>query len=365
MLAVRVLHLADRASDRGGAYWHLRGVLAGLAARGHEQRLAAGEVAAGWDAPCATERLEGLADRHAVPVAIDAVASAFRPDLLHVHAVVNPWVLEWAARRGALVTVQDHRLFCPGRGKLTLGGEVCTERLSRERCAACFEDPAYFQEVLDLTERRLAALGGTQVIVLSRYMKRELLQAGLDPVRVSVIPPFVHGLDVGAAPDGPPCVAFVGRLAEAKGPRDALRAWRESGLELPLLFAGTGPLRAELEEAGAEVLGWLGRPALSRLYRRAQALLLPSRWQEPFGIVGLEALAFGVPVAAWDSGGIAEWHPGPGLVRWGDVPALAAALRAVAGSAAEPAVGFDEVSQVDRLEAAYCAARRLPATRPA
>lgn len=357
MLAVRILHLADRASDRGGAYWHLHGVLAGLAARGHEQRLAAGEVAPGWDAPCPTERLAGLADRRAVPVALDAALSAFRPELLHVHSVVNPLVLEWAARRGALVTVQDHRPFCPGRGKLTRAGEVCTDRLSRERCAACFEDAAYFEEVHALTERRLAALCGARVIVLSRYMKRELLAAGLDASRVSVIPPFVHGLDLGAAPDGPPCVAFVGRLAEAKGPREALRAWRESGLELPLLFAGTGPLRAELEEAGAAVLGWLGRPALSRLYRRAQALLMPARWQEPFGIVGLEALACGVPVAAWDSGGIAEWHPGPGLVRWGDVPALAAALRAVAGSPVAPCVGFDERAQMDRLEAAYVAAR--------
>ena len=34
----------------------------------------------------------------------------------------------------------------------------------------------------------------------------------------------------------------------------------------------------------------------------------------------------GVPVVAWESGGIGEWHPGPGLVRWGDVEALAGAL---------------------------------------
>jgi glycosyltransferase involved in cell wall biosynthesis len=53
---------------------------------------------------------------------------------------------------------------------------------------------------------------------------------------------------------------------------------------------------------------------------------MPSRWQEPFGIVGLEALSFGVPVVAWESGGVREWHPGPGLVEWGDVDGLARAL---------------------------------------
>ena len=115
--------------------------------------------------------------------------------------------------------------------------------------------------------------------------------------------------------------------------RDAVLAWRRSGVGLPLVLAGTGPLRAELaalasrgDEPGLEVLGWVGRDRLSALYRRARALLLPSRWQEPFGIVGLEALSFGVPVVAWESGGVGEWHPGPGLVRWGDVAGLARAL---------------------------------------
>jgi glycosyltransferase involved in cell wall biosynthesis len=101
-------------------------------------------------------------------------------------------------------------------------------------------------------------------------------------------------------------------------------------VDLPLVVAGTGPLREEIE-AGAremagpplEVLGWVGREEMSPLYRRARALVLPSRWQEPFGITGIEAFSFGVPVVAWESGGVAEWHPGIGLVPWGDVDALA------------------------------------------
>jgi len=169
--------------------------------------------------------------------------------------------------------------------------------------------------------------------VLSRYMREELVAAGALPRRVHVVPPFVHRLDPGATPSGPPCVLFVGRLVEAKGVRDAVAAWRRSGVDLPLVLAGTGPLRAELtaqagqgEEPELEVLGWVDRGRLSGLYRRARALLLPSRWQEPFGIVGLEALSFGVPVVAWESGGVSEWHPGPGLVCWGDVGELARAL---------------------------------------
>ena len=103
---------------------------------------------------------------------------------------------------------------------------------------------------------------------------------------------------------------FVGRLVEAKGIRDAIDAWRRSGLELPLVAAGTGPLRRQVEAEGVEVLGWIDRRRLSATYRRAAVVVMPSRWQEPFGLVGLEALTLGTPVVAWDSGGVCEWHPG-------------------------------------------------------
>ena len=169
--------------------------------------------------------------------------------------------------------------------------------------------------------------------MLSRYMREELVRVGVDPARVRVVPPFVHGLDREAAPDGPPCVLFAGRLVAAKGVQEAVQAWQRSGVELPLVVAGAGPLRDELlararaaTNPPMEIPGWVDRHRLSSLYRRARALILPSRWQEPFGITGIEAFSFGVPVVAWESGGVGEWHPGIGLVPWGDVDGLARAL---------------------------------------
>ena len=330
---MRILHLADRLTDRGGAHTWLRGVLDVLAAD-HDLRLAVGEDDGVVPPPCPVTVRPGLEAREASAVELDDLVAGFAPDVVHVHNVVNPDVLEWvSARTGALLTIQDHRFFCPTRGKWTLGGEICRRPMTRELCAGCFEDQAYFRDILALTERRLRAARQLPVTVLSRYMRQELVSAGMPPARVHVVPPFVHGLDPGASASGPPCVLFVGRLVEAKGVRDAVEAWRRSGVDLPLVLAGTGSLRAEVaaraaasDGPGIEVLGWVERDRLPGLYRRARALLMPSRWQEPFGIVGLEALSFGVPVVAWESGGIAEWHPGPGLVRWGDVEALARAL---------------------------------------
>jgi glycosyltransferase involved in cell wall biosynthesis len=93
---------------------------------------------------------------------------------------------------------------------------------------------------------------------------------------------------------------------------------------------------------------------LPRLLRRARALLMPSRWQEPFGIAGLEALSFGVPVVAWESGGMSEWHQGP-LVPWGDVAGLARRLRDAVETRASMPSGFERARLMAHLERVYAA----------
>jgi glycosyltransferase involved in cell wall biosynthesis len=360
---MRILHLVDRLAGRGGAHTWMLGILDGLASL-HEQMLVVGELASSEVAgrpPCRVVVRTGLESRTSAPVELDDLVAAFAPQVVHVHNVMNPAVLEWAASRpGRLLTVQDHRFFCPTRGKWTLAGEVCRRPLSREVCASCFEDRAYFAEVHALTERRLAAARRMPLTVLSRYMRQELVAAGVPAASVYVVPPFVHGLDPDAAADGPPCVLFVGRLAEAKGVRDAITAWRRSGVALPLVLAGTGPMRTELEkeatasgEPGIELLGWVERERLSAVYRRAAALVLPSRWQEPFGMVGIEALSFGVPVVAFESGGVGEWHHGPGLVRWGDTGALARALKKAVERRLLLLPRFERDEAIGRLTALY------------
>lgn len=318
--------------------------------------LAVGKVDGSARAACRTTLVPGLASPGRTEVAreLEALAGGFAPDAVHVHNVVNPEALAWAADRGAVATVQDHRGFCPGRGKWTLAGRPCRDAMDDAPCAACFEDRAYFAHILSVTRERLAELSRMRrIVVLSRYMAAELAAVGVPGRALRVIPPFVHGLDPGASPDGPACVLFAGRLVAGKGVRDAVVAWRSSAVDLPLVFAGTGPERAGLEREGFEVLGWVPRERLSSVYARARALLLPPRWQEPFGIAGIEALALGVPVAAWRSGGVAEWHPGPGLAEWGDLDGLAAALRAAVAAHPLPPRAFGPEGPMRALREVY------------
>ena len=315
------------------------------------------------DAPYRIIRVAGLDDTRrdkegALGDELDSLVRELAPAAIHIHNAIAPAVLAWGARRGAAITVQDHRSFCPGLGKLTLQGEVCTDAMEREMCRDCMQregdSGGYSAEMWSTTSARLAALRAAPAVgVLSQYMARELTAAGIDPTRVVITPPYVYDLDQDAPPSGAPCILFAGRLVSAKGVRQAVEAWRRAALSLPLVFAGTGPLRAELEAEGHEVLGWIPHARMASVYRRAKALLMPPLWQEPFGIVGLEALQFGVPVIAWHSGGIEEWHPGDGLVGRGELDDLATALERLAGTRVTSLHHYDRRDAVAAVEALY------------
>ena len=268
----------------------------------------------------------------------------FAPDLIHIHNLMDPALLELAAAGAPTVmTVQDHRLFCPGRGKLTPDGRPCAEPLG-QACLACFDQPDYGRRMLELTRSRLAALEGmAQVLVLSRYMAGELDQVGMQPERVAVLPPPVD------LPPAPPesergYHLLAGRLVGRKGLAQALEAVKMLKHPVPLRIAGDGPLAGELAQdataSGGRLLfeGWADRARMSRLLSGALSLWLPSLWAEPWGIVGLEALAQGTPVVGADVGGVAEWL-GDGergyLVPPGDAVALAQAADTLAADPTE------------------------------
>jgi glycosyltransferase involved in cell wall biosynthesis len=132
---------------------------------------------------------------------------------------------------------------------------------------------------------------------------------------------------------------FLGRLTGVKGCDHAIEATahaaRELGRKLALDVCGTGPREAALRGVAAssdvEVSfhGWVDGERKRELLSQAEALLLPSLWPEPFGMVGLEAGAHGVPCVAYRTGGIPDWlRPGQNgeLAEGFDARALGRAL---------------------------------------
>jgi glycosyltransferase involved in cell wall biosynthesis len=244
-------------------------------------------------------------------------------DVVHVQNVMNPVALAAALASGrAVVTVQDHRVLCPAIGKTLPDGARCTAVMSDEACRSCLPDREYRDRTLELTCARRDALRGARPVVLSRYLADELAAVGLPGALV--IPPWTEvGPEREAAGSH---LLLAGRLVRHKGVMDGWQAWRAAAVPVALRVAGAGPLETELE--GCVRLGWLDRERLRHELRRARALLFPTLWQEPFGMVGIEALAEGTPVIVARSGGSSEWSDaGCVCVRPGDVEAMASVIR--------------------------------------
>ncbi|MFB3854159.1 MAG: glycosyltransferase family 4 protein [Vicinamibacterales bacterium] len=322
---MRILYLADRISTRGGADLHLLDVIHWAAARGFDVAVAAGRTEPGVALPdgVRVSMLRGLGarDPHARLNGLDDLLAG--ANIVHVQNVMNPVALARATAAGrTVVTVQDHRVFCPGPGRTLPDGNSCGRSMSMEACAECLPDHAYRRHLLAVTaERRDALAAAASLIVLSRYMARELEAAGLPGAEV--LPPWVQpGAPRARAGD---TVLLGGRLVRHKAVVEAWKAWQTSACGLRLRVAGSGPQAHHL--LGAEPLGWLPREELRRELRGARALLFPAGWQEPFGILGVEALAEGTPVVVADSGGTCDWSDRGCLrVAPGDVAAMAEGL---------------------------------------
>ncbi|HEX5307723.1 MAG TPA: glycosyltransferase [Solirubrobacteraceae bacterium] len=179
---------------------------------------------------------------------------------------------------------------------------------------------------------------------------------GVSPVLERVIHPASENerlfASIERAPAQLPTIAFVGRLESEKAPDVAVRALAllrdRHGIDARLVMAGEvePTMRSELErltrqlalEGCVELRGKLPVEQVAAVLAEAHAIVVPSRWQEPFGLVCLEAALARVPVVAARSGGMPEMlEPDEQALFFtiDDVDACAAAL---ARTLADPAV---------------------------
>jgi glycosyltransferase involved in cell wall biosynthesis len=166
---------------------------------------------------------------------------------------------------------------------------------------------------------------------------------GLDPARVVVVPagPGDPGPAAGRgeaaavrARHGLPerYFLFVGALEPRKAV-DRLVAAHE-GLGPALVLAGEGRLAGRLRRSGVRLVGRVDRAEKAALYAGALAVVLPS-WCEGYGYPPLEGYAHGTPAIVSDLPALRETAgEGALYVPPGDVAALAAAMRRLAGDEA-------------------------------
>ena len=128
-----------------------------------------------------------------------------------------------------------------------------------------------------------------------------------------------HGIDTKRLwkfdPDGGEYVVWVGRAIREKGIDSVMRYLKKSGRKailFPLVKEDSPKWVKDLQKNGTHrednisIHYSVNRHELARQYQKGKLLLFPIRWEEPFGLVMVEAMASGTPVVAYARGSVPE-----------------------------------------------------------
>jgi glycosyltransferase involved in cell wall biosynthesis/polysaccharide pyruvyl transferase WcaK-like protein len=273
-----------------------------VVAIGHHRLLEAG-------APPAV--LRGIYNQRALATLADWIARNDTPGTVyHLHVwsqVLSPSVFTALAsvRARTLITAHDFFLVCPnGAYANYVSGTTCSLKPMSRSCLLTNCDKRNYAHKLWRAARQgvqSRALrfedGRPTVLMIHEGMREPLERGGVPNAALRTVPNPIrpwHATRVEAESNR--TFMFVGRLGEEKGPDLAARAARRAGV--PLTIIGDGPLRASLQDAFPEVTftGQLAPEAVAERTRAARALVMPSRYPEPYGLVAVEAVWSGIPL---------------------------------------------------------------------
>ncbi len=269
------------------------------------------------------DRLVLPRDRKALRM--EAILEDFAPDVIQLHGVRNTLLDGWlAARKPTVRFVHNHGFYCSGR-LLTLRnpfrpcsrahGKVCCGAHWLRGCGSW--NPAANFIRYRTVGRSLDALRSVHGLqVMSGALARQLAANGIPSARIVQLPPYAPppGPRLGAA-SSVRTVLHVGGLLGHKGMWMVVRMVRDLPRDVQLVFAGGGRdkemLEAHVRRRGlGDRVRVVGEPTPSQwslLYREATLVVMPVLWNEPLGLDGLAATAYGKPVIAFETAGIREW----------------------------------------------------------
>ena len=323
---MRILLLHDYGTVSGGAEVMIVNLRDALRARGHQALLftstarplplpiVADETCFGTVSPL-RRGLQAF-NPHAL-FRLRRVLKSFRPDVVLVKMFLtqlSPLILPLLRDVPSVLSVINYNLLCPLNTKTLPDGRSCRSPAG----AICHSSGCipWLGVARDAVQRRLTDLNVfDHIFTNSAWVARRMRD---ENVRVDS---YVHNgvpRQVQRPPLGKfPVVAYAGRLVPKKGVDVLLSAVAIVHERLPetrLLIIGDGPERNRLEhlasklgiKAVVDFGGHLDSMAMENALASAWVQVVPSLWEEPFGLVAAESMMRGTAVVASNAGGLTE-----------------------------------------------------------
>jgi glycosyltransferase involved in cell wall biosynthesis len=329
---MKILHINKDYGDNGGTEQYLYDLCEILEEKGHQTVVVYGQQSERtWCVPGRSEYfIPGIheftrrGDSKAIAACLGIVEKE-KPDIINLHITFNPSLVYALGKKQPIIRSihSPHsyclrcKLFQPTDMPCTLPlGYHCLWNAYLRRCA----DPRPWNLIRAWTRCSAEIQSNRnvdEIVVFSNYMKTCLLQNRIRENAVTVLPYFTNtnGSKRPTVDSHENIILYVGRVTKEKGIGYLLRAIKQLSVNYKLVVAGDGwhlrdakNLAHQLDLADqVEFAGWVSNKDLESYYSRSSMLVIPSTWPEPFGIVGLEAMANSKPVVAFDVGGIADW----------------------------------------------------------
>jgi len=349
---MRLLYVHERFGALAGAEANAHITATELGKRGHSMGIlhgpSTGRNDQGWNAT--------FPDRFAIAPdsSADSTVSAlkcFRPDAVYVHKMADLKVIESLIQfQTPLVRmVHDHDIYCMRSYKYNyFNRQICT-RPATPYCifpclASVVRNPqdglplkwnSYFEK------KREIALNHQfrRMVVVTTYMRDELLKNGFDASRIRILAPVPRMGDpeLRSTFSDRNLILYAGQIIRGKGVDVLIEALSRVTSRFECIILGDGNHKSYCEALSRKLglddrvhfKGFIPQDELKAYYRECSVVALSSVWPEPIATIGLEVMRYALPVVAFDAGGIKDWlidgHNGY-LVPWMDRDAYAARL---------------------------------------
>lgn len=260
---------------------------------------------------------------------VQTLAHVFLPDVIYLHNTDNLDVLQALVESHFPLVrmVHDHELYCMRGYKYNyFNRHICTRSLGPHCVFPCLafvgrnrNGGAPVRWVSYTRKKREVALNRRcdRFVTYSEYSRVELARNGFDPQKVEIHAPIpCWGMEGETSSfSDRNLLLFAGQLIRGKGVDVLLRALAQIKVPFECIILGDGNHREACEKLSVKLglsdrvrfEGYVPPEKLRQYYLEASVFVVSSVWPEPFGMVGPEAMRYGLPVVAFDAGGIREW----------------------------------------------------------